>query len=117
MHSGTVFWGTKEELRRIMAIMEQTDAQVQMFEREQGDWTLHVNFAGAEMSRLVLENNRLRARIQHLEASITAEDIVTALRAWDEFAGDRISDHEDENSYALFVATWLNQRAEYGVKR
>lgn len=113
MHSGTVFWGTKEELRRIMAIVEQSDAQVQMFEREEGDWTLHVNFAGGELSRLYLENIRLNSELS-ARAPVTAADFIAAVRAWDEVAGDRISDHEDENLWAEFMADWLNKRADAG---
>lgn len=74
MHSGTVFWGTKDELRRIMTVMEWADAQVQMFEREEGEWTLHVNFAGAEVSRLALENGRLATLCAELTEALAQQD-------------------------------------------
>lgn len=111
MHSGTVFWGTKEELRAIMTAMELTDAQVQMFEREEDDWTLHVNFAGGELSRLYLENVRLSALCSELTEALAQmtdalKDHTRILRAL-----HRLVLFKDSPRDEVYLAVWDEARA------
>jgi hypothetical protein len=105
MHSGVVFWGEKAELRQMMAALEQADAQVQMFEREIGEWILHVNFAGAQVSRLVLESREICAILNRQQA------VVAAARALDEYRRDPIVCVFDQRLYELLVALGREVRA------
>jgi regulator of replication initiation timing len=86
MHSGIVFWGEKAELRQMMTTLEQADVQVAMFETETSGWTLHVNFAGGEVSRLTLENDRLQARLAQRDALVHAARAVG--EKWESMRGD-----------------------------